>query len=249
MKFATALGKELALLGALGGAGSAMEPAKLGAPPGPLPASDAPREPELPSFLQPAATAPSAFSAMAPAPAPAPSMMITPSPAMVTPAPSPPALVAPAGPPVAPAASKLSGTGDLNLQAVLASIKQGPLPFAHSSAPSPASVPEKTAPKPRRQSGTLSEASSLKYTEGPLPFARPSPPAGEARDDVDFTLLPLETYASVSRALAHGEAREEALAKHHVSAETFDRLAKAWSTRFQREPHLLARFKELATGK
>jgi hypothetical protein len=93
---------------------------------------------------------------------------------------------------------------------------------------------------------------------GRLPFApSPAEPPGRSEpratadhvDEGDLTQLPLETYASVCAALARGEPRPEALARYGLTAETFDRLGKAWSQRFQHEPQLVARFKELATGK
>ena len=85
---------------------------------------------------------------------------------------------------------------------------------------------------------------------GPLPFMRPaaqrSASGQEPHGDADFALLPLETYAGVTRALARGEPRDATLAANNLTAETFERLARAWSRRFQGEPHLLARFRELA---
>jgi hypothetical protein len=82
---------------------------------------------------------------------------------------------------------------------------------------------------------------------GSLPFVRPDQ-QGPAGADVDFSLLPLETYASVSGALARGEPWAETFARHNVSPETFERLARAWARRLQDEPHLLARFRTLAKG-
>jgi hypothetical protein len=239
MKFATALGKELSLLGPAGSAGT--DPARPDPEPLPEPASGLPRETDLPSFLQPVAPAPSPLIPLAPLAPLAP--------------PTPSAPCAPSAP--APEIAKLAATGDLDLQAVLAALRRGPLPFAQSPSPGPAGLAEKApsqgaaAPRPR-PTGTVQadyQAVEASVQQGPLPFA-PAVPAAPAAppEEGDFALLPLETYASVSGALARGEAREEALAKHHISAEEFDRLAKVWSQRFQREPHLFARFKELATG-
>jgi hypothetical protein len=73
---------------------------------------------------------------------------------------------------------------------------------------------------------------------GAVPFAKPAEPPPVA-------LLPLETYASVTAALAGGEPRDAVLARHRLTSEAFDAQARAWAQRFQRQPHFLERFKEL----
>ena len=82
------------------------------------------------------------------------------------------------------------------------------------------------------------------------PFVRSESAAGHApggvAGDVDLTRMPLEVYAAISGALARGEAREEVLRRYGVNAEVFGKLASGWAPRFEREPHLYARFVELA---
>ena len=208
MKFAAALGAELQRLGPIGGDGAS-----------PLP-------PEVVSLLSTAPEVPE--TAM-------PSYLHTPlttdrggigAPPFVA-LPAAPSL--PAAPPIAPPAlirkepaspSTLAGTGNLDLTAIVAAIRQGGLPFAHAPSPQAGATP---APEGRPGSAT--------------PDAGPA----EAREE-----LPLETFALVSGALARGESRDVALARHGLTSAAFDVLAKAWAQRFQREPQLLDRFKELA---
>ena len=86
----------------------------------------------------------------------------------------------------------------------------------------------------------------------PLPFAgmeTPSQGLPEAEEELDLSLLPLETYASVSGALASGESREVAVASHGLTVQTFEILARAWAQRFRREPHLLQKFTDLARSR
>jgi hypothetical protein len=79
------------------------------------------------------------------------------------------------------------------------------------------------------------------------PFGRTaSVIAAHGEEEFDLSLLPLEKYASLSGALARGEPRDAALARHGLTAIAFEILAGAWSQRFRREPPLLERFKELA---
>jgi hypothetical protein len=81
-----------------------------------------------------------------------------------------------------------------------------------------------------------------------LPAVRRQGSVDSARgeENLDLSLLPLEKYASLSGALARGEPRDAALARHGLTAGAFEILASAWVQRFQREPQLLERFKELA---
>ena len=228
MKFAAALGKELLTLGPLVGSGRSAGPKEPDLAPPPLAASGPAREPERPSFLQPAAPAPSP-------PAPAPALA----------APAPPAGAAPApAPPLSPMAH-LAGTGDVDLHAVVSALARGALPFARGAGAIAEKPPGEAAPRPRPTGTVQADFNAVKASveQGALPFGRQP-----GQDEADFALLPLETYASLTRALARGEPREEALARHRVAADVFDRVAKAWAARFQREPHLFARFKELATG-
>ncbi len=142
--------------------------------------------------------------------------------------------------------SPLAETSKLDLAAVAAADERGRLPFVQAQPPSPSgAVAASSDLKSTADPDTRAIMSTL--TWGPLPFARPEhqPAAGA---DVDFSLLPLETYASVSGALARGEPRAETFARHNVSPETFERLARAWARRFQDEPHLLTRFRTLAKG-
>ncbi len=242
MKFAAALGAELTRLGPLGGEGAAVTRPELVPV---LAAAPEVHETEMPSYLQ------------------------TPAPRMQSGAvaPSSPAIAPPVAPPpmvrAEPAsASRLAGTANMDLSAVVAAVQQGAIPFARSQ-PSAASLAEATERRqpatetPARGVGTgtiQTDLSAIVAAVGraSLPFgdsepARPAE-AHEGREEADFALLPLETYASVSGALARGEPREEALARHGVTAEVFERLTRAWSQRFPREPHLLARFKDLARG-
>jgi hypothetical protein len=125
----------------------------------------------------------------------------------------------PASPSREPLKQNPSGTMEADLSAIMASIgRSGALPFARDGAPPSVGAP----------------------------MATMALPASQGPEAPDLSALPLEVYASVTGALARGESREEALAKHHLSAEDFDKLAKAWAPRFAQEPHLLARFKELA---
>jgi hypothetical protein len=150
--------------------------------------------------------------------------------------------------------ASLAETANMDLSAIVAAVKRGSLPFTPPDQPSPASVaeaPEKARHLAERATGTLQtdyRAVVAAIDQGSLPFVQPDAanPPGAAAGGPDFALLPLETYASLSGALARGEPRADALARHRVSEEVFDRLAKAWAQRFQREPHLLVRFKELA---
>jgi hypothetical protein len=124
---------------------------------------------------------------------------------------------------------RFGGTADMDLSGIVAAIERGALPFAASL--------QRAAAQQRPSSPPPSAGE---------PAASPEPAAAETSEEIDLAAFPLEAYASVSGALARGESREEALAKHRLSAELFDKLAKAWAHRFEREPHLLARFKELA---
>ena len=170
----------------------------------------------------------------------------------------------PQSPPIAPqrAPSPLAGTYKMDNRDMLAAVERARLPFVK---PEPASaggaadarrearptVELPAAPDlaaaPKDLSGTAdadTRAVMAAILRGPLPFGPSDPP----HDAADVAALPLETYASVTRALAHGERRDDALGKHGLSAEAFERLAKAWAPRLQQDPQLMARFKELASA-
>jgi hypothetical protein len=92
-------------------------------------------------------------------------------------------------------------------------------------------------------------AAYLQELSQDLSSARSEAPGGApGREHLDLTLLPLETYAKLSAALARGELREAALRRHGLTPAAFDILARAWAQKFQQEPALLERFKELARG-
>jgi hypothetical protein len=241
MKFTSALGAELGLLGPIGGDGSTPPPPEI------VPIlADAPevRDTEMPSYLQGppphargGAVEPHVFRAV-----PA-----------VTRVPEPPPMVRAQQ----ASASPLAGTANVDMSAIVAAVQHGALPFAHPEA-APASVAEvsEEAPAAQRRSpsvgtGTVGVDVNAPMTveRGLLPFARsetPGPGAAEGGDDSDLSLLPLETYASVSGALARGESREATLKRCGLTVEAFEILARAWAQRFQREPNLLEKFKELA---
>jgi hypothetical protein len=232
MNFAEALGAELKRLGPLGGDGAAPPPPDI------VPVlADAPevRETSLPSYLQ------ERGGLVAPP--------ISPSPAVP---PDAPAVVR-------AAASPFAETTNMDLSAVVAAVQKGALPFAGSGSTTAGTAdaskgqqPVVGAPVRRVGSGTEEtnwHAVKAAISQGPLPFARPDLPEhgrGEVREELDFSLLPLESYASVSAALARGESREAALSKLGLTSAAFDILARAWAQRFQQEPKLLERFKELA---
>lgn len=118
----------------------------------------------------------------------------------------------------------------------------------------PTALPKGPSPLAETASMDLSAVVAA-VQRGALPFASSSVSriaAGEASnegrppEDADLSSMPLATYAEISGALARGQSREEALAKHGLSAEAFNRLAQGWARRFQEDPALLATFKELA---
>lgn len=246
MKFATALGAELNRLGPLGGDGAG--------PPAPEVVqllADAPevRETAMPSFLQASLAADRGGTGASPFLVP-PAVAFSPIGPQIT----PPALV-----PKEPAStSSLAGTANLDLSAIVAAVQQRGLPFAHTQASAEGS-PAAPEPRPSAESrsprfgtgtvGTDLSAIVAAVQQGAHPFARSetsdSRHAGTG-EEPDLALLPLETFAVVSGALARGESRDAALARHGLTSAAFDALATAWSQRFQREPQLLERFKELA---
>ena len=243
MKFATALGTELERLGALG---NDTHPSKVvgdDGPPALFPAAPRPREPEVPSFLQAAAAPQVSIARMAPPPEPAP--------------PPPVIHVPPAEP---SSGASLAGTANMDVHAFMEAAKRGEsaLPFAPSEevpsiAAEPSVRPTVALPSRPRLSGTIDadlSAVVASVKRGALPFGalpEPSPPSVAASgSDFDFARFSLEVYASVTGALARGEPRDAVLVRHSMSPEAYDRMAKAWAQRFQREPHLLAWFQELA---
>lgn len=198
MKFASALGDELAKL-ALLAPGADAEP-----PPAPL------LEPEkaLPSFLQPA------------------QLPVSPPPLLpVMPPALPEALPVVHRPP-----SRLAGTAEADLSAIVAAVQRGALPFAASATPSPASVPEVERPPPAP----------------PSPGSPPTMALPVMGDELDLALHPLDSYAALTGALARGEPREQVLAEHHLTPALFEKLAHAWGARFAGDPQLLERFQSLA---
>lgn len=129
-----------------------------------------------------------------------------------------------------------TGTMSADLASIVANIgKHGALPFA----PAKDGAPEAAPPSFGATTPAPVSASSVHAATMLLP-ATPAP------EEVDLAAFPLEVYATITGALARGEAREEALARHRLDAASFDKLAKAWAQRFAKEPQLLVRFKELA---
>ena len=266
MKFAASIGAELARLGPIGGHGGEQPEAPRRDEPA-MPLHDS--EKATPSYLQ----APPQASTWQQAP----SALVTPSivPPWAAhgplagesgPASLPEKSALPAASPAvaqevhgeAPSLSKpFAGTMDTDLSAIVAAIQSGALPFSDPS-PSRAVAKEvrgeaSSTGEPRMKSlgGTMdADLSTIiaAIKSGELPFAAQASSPSDV-ESTDLALLPLETYASVSGALARGESRNEVLAKHRLSLEMFERLARAWALRFQREPYLLERFKDLARNK
>jgi hypothetical protein len=232
MKFAAALGAELLRLGPIGtGTPPKAPPVDQSVT---LPSETRPHETDLPSFMQ---SKLGAFAAQDP-------MSTLPLPSM-----------SPVAEPAPP--HRLDGTADMDLSTIMAAVRRGTLPFQHSEAPPSGVAPEpqgdrRLPPSPPvtgTPGGTMNADLSqivAAVNRGALPFKTDAPAGGS--DSGDSAQLPLETYAAVSGALARGVPRETALAKYNLLPEDFDRLAKAWAQRFQREPHLLDKFKELASN-
>ncbi|MFT3770165.1 MAG: hypothetical protein QM820_32450 [Minicystis sp.] len=258
MKFAAALGAALENLGPIGGEGS-------GSPQEQRPDEPAlvavAREPErsVPSYLQ-ASPGPGLGSfAVQPSSAQASIVAVAP----LVPLPLVPAPIAETC-----AGSHLAETVDADFSAIKAAMERGPLPFSSTSSTpaadkgAPTAAPHKphagvadaedgtrvAARQPGSHlAGTIDadfRAIKAAMERGPLPFAHPEPSTSD--EDRGEALPPLETYAGVTGSLARGEPRDEVLARHGLSAEAYDRMTKAWAQRFQREPHLLTRFQELA---
>jgi hypothetical protein len=201
MKFSTALAEELCRLGALASGTDAP-------PPEPVVALVA--EKSVPSFLHPSPLPAAPFAA----PLPIVALVEVPEP--------PPRVHRPP--------ARLAGTAEADLSAIVAAVQRGPLPFAASATPSPASVPEAAKPPP-----------------APPPPGSPSTVALPAMgDEIDLAQYPLELYASLTGALARGETREQVLAAHHLTPALFEKLARAWGARFRSDPQLLERFQTLA---
>jgi hypothetical protein len=248
MKFAAAFGAELRRLGPIAGDGAVPTPPEAVA----ILAAAAPevRETDMPSYLQ--APSPAARGGLVAPPFLAPP--VGPAPSEPVAAVATPALVHPE----AKAPSHLAGTANLNLEVIKAAAHQGALPFGNPKpsvagavpAAEPGAAPEKRVPPVG--SGTVGADFSeivASAKRGGLPFSRPEPPRAEptgTADEPDLSQLPLETFAAVSGALARGEARDAALGRHGLTSAGFDILAKGWAQRFQREPQLLERFKDLA---
>ncbi len=95
--------------------------------------------------------------------------------------------------------------------------------------------------------GTLESGATVTINEvpglpDPTPFNRPR----IKPEDLDLSLFPLEVYAAISGALARGEPRSAVFAKHRLTDEFYDALGVAWGLRFQKEPELGARYREMA---
>lgn len=85
---------------------------------------------------------------------------------------------------------------------------------------------------------------SLTGTQGPIEVPRgPAMPFASA-DARATHALPLERYASLTAALASGEARADVLARHQLSEERWRELVSAWGERFEREPELMTQFRD-----
>ena len=140
------------------------------------------------------------------------------------PATPPPPAPTPAGPAATPKPTqpnpRLQATMDADTAAIVAAIARGPLPFANAAG---------------------GRGSSL--APAPTPAPAPTTPAAAP---LDMPPASLDTYAAVTGALARGEAREAVLVAHGLSPEDFDKLTRAWAARFERDPALLAHFKDLA---
>jgi hypothetical protein len=198
-------------------------------------------------------------------PLPAPDAPPPPRPAMHYPLPaSAPLPGAASGPTAAPvaappmtASSPLAGTAEVNIGAIVTATREDALPFAHpqSSHVGVSEMPAKRSATEVRSrpvgSGTVEADvnAAVGDERSALPFIRAERPGqgpAETGEDLDLSLLPLETYASVSGALARGDSREATLKRYGLTAPAFDIFARAWAQRFQREPSLLEKFKELA---
>lgn len=116
-----------------------------------------------------------------------------------------------------------------------------PLPFVPSAIAAP---PVRSKEREDMVPIGMRGFTSLTGTQGPIatprgpamPFAFPDARATEA--------LPLERYATVTAALASGEARADVLARHGLTDERWHTLVGAWGERFEREPELMTQFRE-----
>ena len=147
----------------------------------------------------------------------------------------------------------LAETAGMDLSAIVSAVQRVVLPFAPSTGRAPSADRDERREEarptmelptnlPEGPGGTMNadfSAIVAAVSQGGLPWKRPA-------DEVDLSPMPLATFAEISGALARGEPREEALAKHGLSAETFSKLAQGWAQRFQQDPALAATFKELA---
>lgn len=147
----------------------------------------------------------------------------------------------------------LAETAGMDLSAIVSAVQRVVLPFAPSTGRAPSADRDERREEarptmelptnlPEGPGGTMNadfSAIVAAVSQGGLPWKRPA-------DEVDLSPMPLATFAEISGALARGEPREEALAKHGLSAETFSKLAQGWAQRFLQDPALAATFKELA---
>jgi hypothetical protein len=124
------------------------------------------------------------------------------------------------------------------------------LPFLPAPAPPESRHPLGSATPAQPPSGPSSSASLTGTVEGDasmfgpvVPFVSP-PPA--ALGEPDLARYPLEVYASITGALARGEARAQVLAERGLTPALFEKVAHAWGVRLAADPRLLLRFKALA---
>jgi hypothetical protein len=192
----------------------------------------------IPSFLQPAPLAAPVF---------APPVPVTPA-APIDP-PEPPAMLA------RPSAH-LAGTMDADLGAIVAAVGRGALPFTAPTAapadtqplPGAALPPAPPSPPQRAPTGVTGTVDAAAGFFGPAtPFGPPPPPGPPpAPGEIDLAKYPLALYAAIAGELARGEPREKVLAANHLTEGLYDKIAHAWSARFQREPQLQLHFNALA---
>ncbi|APR76036.1 Hypothetical protein A7982_01383 [Minicystis rosea] len=182
MKFATALGRELERLGALGGDGAPAEDRERDAASAPLPSETRPREPELPSFLQ---TPRAQITSFAPAPV------------------APPPIVHTRMEATTPSRSPLAGTADMDLSAIVAAVTRGATPFQASEGSS--------APAPSAQTAPEADAGAPPEAGKAVPPARVTEltVAQYASLRVELQRRPDQAASILSRYQVPSESREE----------------------------------------
>lgn len=169
----------------------------------------------------------------------------------------------------------VAGTQEADLRAIIAAVQRGALPFTDQPAgPLSPLAATPASPKMDRPPEALAGTTEADFSaivasirSGALPFADasrspptppalPSPPpaptstaATQALPGFDFDRYPLDLYARITGALARGEPRDDVLAAHELTSDLFDKIARAWTARFNSEPALFTRFKELVRSR